>query len=330
MIELGLAWLDGTGVAAGDPERPRKGARLREHDVRHPHHRGGDEALPQVQAVDELLRGGRFEASLIREDTSGAVWELMERATGRRFILKSDELAHQAENEVIVSHLHERLGMVWPRARFALAGRNDWAIIEHAEDRPGGRILGKGDQIAGDSFFDVDQDRIGRLATSLTDPSEPLQVLLLDFLCDNVDRFGHNWFVLSEPAAPASTRLVPFDHANCLAGNPDPTEEGVTYERFVADRLASASTLPSFFQAADVLWWVHFAALELGRLNAAEVAATYDRFTRAAAGVVASDWLPPAGVDQDHAQVVRQILWTRLTALRGRRQAHLRFLLGAE
>jgi hypothetical protein len=79
-----------------------------------------------------------------------------------------------------------------------------------------------------------------------------------------------------------------------------------------------------------VLWWVHFAAVELGRLNAVEVAVVYDRFTRAAAGVVADGWMPPVGVGSEHAQAVHQILWTRMTSLRSRRRPHLRFLLGQE
>jgi len=128
--------------------------------------------------------------------------------------------------------------------------------MEHVEDRPGGRRIGAGTEVIGTTIVDVDADRVDQLAETLADPTEPLRIIIADFMTDNADRYDHSREVLADPTRPERRRLVPIDHAGCLAGNPDPERllEGAGRQaRFITVREPSdplAASIGRYVRAA--------------------------------------------------------------------------------
>ena len=91
--------------------------------------------FPVVAAFEEFFDQRRFGVEAHRGWGEAATWMLRERSSGRHYILKqAPGRDPDAQNEVLLSRLYQALGDDYCETRFAVPGRRDLSITQHAED----------------------------------------------------------------------------------------------------------------------------------------------------------------------------------------------------
>jgi hypothetical protein len=272
---------------------------------------GDDKGLfPIVRSLDDLRDPAHFEVVPIQVFADVGAWQVTERATGRRFILKRTPPGEpDAFHEVIVSDLLSAVTPPGrprgPRARLAIPGRDDLVLVQHVGQLPHvGRLLGSANQVLGrfERWIDVEVDH---LVADLDDPSEPARILLDDVITDQSDRHEGNWLIVTPVSNPAARQLIPIDHALAFA------ELG---ETALSDPIHGRAELLD----------LHLRAVERRRLQPEQITRGYDelltRWAHALDGL-RLDEVPPATASQ-----VRRTVSTRIRQLRARERDNLELL----
>ena len=156
--------------------------------------------FPIVSSLEEYFDQRRFMVEAHRGWGEAATWLLRELEGGRRYILKQAPARDpDAPNEVLVGRLYESLGYDYSEARFAVPGRRDLSITQHAEDLPSvGVLLGAADHVFGGDFDDWPPERTQDLARALADPLEPMRLLVADFVTGQSDRHEGDWLLATD------------------------------------------------------------------------------------------------------------------------------------
>jgi hypothetical protein len=306
----------------------------------------GDDPFPAVASLIDYLDPDRFQVEPQEGGQMSLSWTVLERATGRRFILKRGVEAHSSQSEIAVGRLLRLVNdtqatdpdadhaadLTGPQVRYAAPDSTDFVLVQHVDDNPDDGVL-----LAPGLASTATAEDARELVRRLHDPLQPLEIVIRDFVTDNPDRHGGNFLVMSVARRPGRVKLAPIDHARALLGAAG--DDQATWFRGVPPQLwlevrRQVTTLGEFYRDQPtagqlrrrIMLYLAVLAVDEGRVGRRQMTAAYDRlvvaWTAAARRVDLDD------LGEGYAYRATGLMAARLAALRRNRADHLWLLTG--